>query len=46
MTIRNTLRTIDSQNVVAKLEGRDPQLKNEYVDLHARTGIISASARR
>ena len=27
----NTLRTIDSQNVVAKLEGSDPQLKNEYV---------------
>ena len=31
MTIKNTLRTIDSKNVVGKLEGRDPALKNEYV---------------
>src|SRR5439155_18923276 len=31
MTIRNTLRTIDSRNVVAKLEGRDPARKDEYV---------------
>jgi Zn-dependent M28 family amino/carboxypeptidase len=31
MTIRNTLRTIDSQNVVAKLEGSDRALKDEYV---------------
>ena len=31
MTIHNTLRTIDSRNVVAKFEGRDPQLKNQYV---------------
>jgi Zn-dependent M28 family amino/carboxypeptidase len=31
ITIKNTLRNIDSQNVVAKLEGRDPQLKDEYV---------------
>ena len=31
MAIKNTLRTIDSQNVVAKLEGSDPQLKDEYV---------------
>ena len=31
MTIRNALRTIDSQNVVAKLEGSDPALKDEYV---------------
>ncbi len=29
--IKNTLRTIDSQNVLAKLEGSDPTLKNEYV---------------
>ena len=27
----NTLRTIDSRNVIAKLEGSDPALKNEYV---------------
>jgi Zn-dependent M28 family amino/carboxypeptidase len=31
MTIRNTLRTIESQNVMARLEGADPALKNEYV---------------
>ena len=31
MTITNTLRTIDSKNVVAKLEGSDPTLKDEYV---------------
>jgi Zn-dependent M28 family amino/carboxypeptidase len=29
--IKNTLRTIDSQNVVAMLEGSDAALKNEYV---------------
>ncbi|MEN3339374.1 MAG: hypothetical protein V7647_3050 [Acidobacteriota bacterium] len=29
--IHNTLRTIDSQNVVAKLEGSDARLKDEYV---------------
>ncbi len=31
MAIKNTLRTIDSHNVVAKLEGGDPALKDEYV---------------
>src|SRR5438067_1748818 len=31
MTIHNTLRTIESQNVMAKLEGSDPVLKDEYV---------------
>jgi Zn-dependent M28 family amino/carboxypeptidase len=31
MTIHNKLRTINSQNVLAKIEGRDPVLKNEYV---------------
>jgi Zn-dependent M28 family amino/carboxypeptidase len=31
MGIRNKLRTIDSRNVVAKLEGTDPALKDEYV---------------
>jgi len=31
MTIRNKLRTIDSKNVVAKVEGSHPTLKNEYV---------------
>jgi len=31
VTIRNGLRTVDSRNVVAKLEGSDPKLKDEYV---------------
>jgi len=31
MTLRNKLRTIDSQNVVAKLDGSDPARKDEYV---------------
>ncbi len=31
MAIANKLRTIDSRNVVAKLEGSDPTLKDEYV---------------
>jgi Zn-dependent M28 family amino/carboxypeptidase len=31
MAIRNTMRTLDSRNVLAKLEGSDPQGKNEYV---------------
>ena len=30
-TVKNTLREVDSQNVVAKLEGSDPTLKNETV---------------
>jgi Zn-dependent M28 family amino/carboxypeptidase len=29
--VGNTLRTIDSQNVVAKLEGSDPRMRDEYV---------------
>ncbi len=29
--LQNTLRTVDSRNVVAKLEGSDPALKDEYV---------------
>ena len=31
MAIRNTMRTLDSRNVLAKLEGSDPQHKDEYV---------------
>ena len=31
MAVANKLRTIDSRNVVAKLEGSDPALKDEYV---------------
>jgi Zn-dependent M28 family amino/carboxypeptidase len=31
LAVRNTMRTIESRNVLAKLEGSDPQLKDEYV---------------
>jgi Zn-dependent M28 family amino/carboxypeptidase len=31
MAIKNKLRTIDSRNVIAKLSGSDPVLKDEYV---------------
>ena len=31
MGIRNTMRTIDSQNVIAKVEGSDARMKDEYV---------------
>lgn len=30
-TIKNTIREVESNNVVAKLEGSDPKLKDEYV---------------
>lgn len=29
--VANTLRTVDSRNVVARLEGSDPALKDEYI---------------
>lgn len=31
LTLKNKIRTIESRNVVAKLEGRDAKLRNEYV---------------
>jgi Zn-dependent M28 family amino/carboxypeptidase len=31
MAVKNTNRTVDSRNVLAKLEGSDPTLKDEYV---------------
>jgi Zn-dependent M28 family amino/carboxypeptidase len=31
LTLHNTLRTIRSKNVVAKFEGHDPKLRDEYV---------------
>jgi Zn-dependent M28 family amino/carboxypeptidase len=31
LAIRNSMRTIQSKNVVARLEGSDPQLRDEYV---------------
>lgn len=34
-TVRNKLREVVSQNVVAKLQGSDPRLRNEYVTYSA-----------
>ena len=31
LAVRNSMRTLDSRNVVAKLEGSDPALKDQYV---------------
>ncbi len=31
LTIRNKIRTIDSHNVIARLDGKDAKLRNEYV---------------
>lgn len=31
LTIKDTIRTIESHNVIAKLEGQDPTLRNQYV---------------
>jgi Zn-dependent M28 family amino/carboxypeptidase len=31
VAVRNTMRTVESRNVLAKLEGSDPALKDEYV---------------
>ena len=31
ITVKNTIREIESMNVIGKLEGSDPTLKNEYV---------------
>src|SRR6185503_19660885 len=31
MTIKNTLRTVDSRNVLAKIDGSDPKVKDELV---------------
>jgi len=31
LTLHNSLRTVDSRNVLGKLEGSDPRLKDEYV---------------
>ncbi len=31
LEVHNTLRRVDSHNVIAKLDGSDPKLKNEYV---------------
>ena len=38
LAIRNSLRTIQSKNVLARLEGSDPQLRDEYVVYTAHLG--------
>jgi Zn-dependent M28 family amino/carboxypeptidase len=44
-TIRNKLRPVDSQNVVARLEGSDPKLKDEYVIYTAHWDHIGRNAK-
>jgi Zn-dependent M28 family amino/carboxypeptidase len=43
--IKNTLREVASQNVIAKLEGSDPKLKNEYVIYTAHWDHIGRNAK-
>ncbi|MCL6566596.1 MAG: M20/M25/M40 family metallo-hydrolase [Acidobacteriia bacterium] len=31
ITVRNTLRTVDSHNVIARITGSDPELRSQYV---------------
>ena len=45
VTLRNNLRTIDSRNVVAKLEGSDPVLKDEYVVYNAHWDYFGIGAK-
>lgn len=35
LTVRNAVRTVQSRNVVARLDGSDPKLRSEYVVLSA-----------
>ena len=44
MAIKNTLRTVDSQNVLATLEGSDPALKDEYVVYSAHWDHLGVTA--
>ena len=44
MALKNTMRTVDSQNVIAKVEGADPQLKNEYVVYSAHWDHLGVNA--
>ena len=44
MTIRNTLRTFDSQNVMGKIEGADPAHRDEYVVYTAHWDHLGKSA--
>ncbi len=44
LAVKNTMRTIDSQNVVAKLEGSDPRMRDEYVIYSAHWDHLGISA--
>ena len=44
-TVRSKLREVDSQNVIAKLEGSDPKLKDEYVKSTRRIGTTWAKTK-
>ena len=44
MTIRNTLRRLDSQNVLGQIEGADPAHKDEYVVYTAHWDHLGKSA--
>ncbi len=40
LTIHNALKTIDSHNVIAKVTGSDPDLKNSLCGLHRALGSL------
>jgi len=44
MTIHNKLRSVDSRNVIAKLDGADPKVKDEYVVYTAHWDHLGKSA--
>ncbi|MDA1306101.1 MAG: M28 family metallopeptidase [Acidobacteria bacterium] len=44
VTLTQTLRTIDSQNVIAKITGSDPTLKDEYVIYSAHWDHLGVSS--
>ncbi len=46
MTLHNKLRTIDSRNVVGRLEGSDPKLKDQYVVYTAHWDHLGIGPRR
>ncbi len=45
-TVENTLRRVDSRNVVALLPGSDPKLKNEYVIYNAHWDHLGLDPRK
>ena len=45
VALQNTMRTVDSRNVIAKLEGSDPVLKDEYVVYNAHWDYFGIGAK-